>query len=63
LGILHVVRKTILLKVKKAKIGSQSPKIEFGAQNQYGRVIHISIGNLTYSKKNILLGVEKRRKY
>jgi hypothetical protein len=26
-------RKTIILEVKKAKIGSQSPKTEFGAQD------------------------------
>jgi hypothetical protein len=46
LGILYGSRKYILLGVKKAKIGPQSPKTEFGAQNQYGRVIYPSIGNL-----------------
>jgi hypothetical protein len=59
LGIIHVVRKTILLGVKKAKIGSQSPKMEFGAQNQYGRMIHLSIGNFTCSKKNYTFGGQK----
>jgi hypothetical protein len=38
-GILHGARKNILLRVKKAKLGPQSPKMEFGAQNQYGRVL------------------------
>jgi hypothetical protein len=40
------------LRVKKAKIGSQSPKTEFGAQDQYGRVIYLSFGNFIRSKKN-----------
>jgi hypothetical protein len=62
LGILHVVRKSILLEVKKAKIGSQSPKMEFGAQNQYGRVIHLSIGNFTCSKKKYTFGGQKGEK-
>jgi hypothetical protein len=31
----------------RAKIGPQSPKTEFGAQNQYGRVIYLSNGNFT----------------
>jgi hypothetical protein len=55
----HEARKNIFLGVKKLKIGLQSPKTEFGAQNHYGRVIHPSIGNFTKSKKNILLGVKK----
>jgi hypothetical protein len=42
----------ILLEVKKAEIGSQSPKTEFGAQNEYGRVIYPSLGNFIWSKKN-----------
>jgi hypothetical protein len=37
--------------VSKAKIGFQSRKMEFGAQNQYGRVIFPSIGNFTWSMK------------
>jgi hypothetical protein len=49
----------ILLRVKKAKIGPQSPKTEFGAQNQYGRVIHLSIGNCTYIKKTYTFGDQK----
>jgi hypothetical protein len=39
------------LGVKKALIGPQSPKTEFGAQNQYDREIYPSIGNFTWSKK------------
>jgi hypothetical protein len=34
-----------------AIIGAQRPKTEFGAQNQYCRVIYPSIGNSTWSKK------------
>jgi hypothetical protein len=40
----------------------QSPKTEFGAQNQYRRVISPSIGNFTWSIKNMLLGVKKAKK-
>jgi hypothetical protein len=58
-GILHGVRKYILLGVKKALIGPQSPKMEFGAQNQYGRVIYPSIGNFTWSKKKHTFGQNK----
>jgi hypothetical protein len=39
------------LGVKKAILSLQSPKTEFGAQNQYGRVTYPSIGNFTWSKK------------
>jgi hypothetical protein len=39
------------LGVKKAKIGPQRPKTEFGTQNQYGRVTYPSIGNFPWSKK------------
>jgi hypothetical protein len=49
----------MLLGVKKAKIGPQSPKTEFGAQNQYGRVIYPSIGNFTWSKKKYTFGGQK----
>jgi hypothetical protein len=42
------------LGVKKAKIDPQSPKTEFGAQNQYGRVIYPSIGNFTWNKKKYI---------
>jgi hypothetical protein len=47
--------------VKKAKIGPQSPKTEFGAQNQYGRVIYPSIGNFTWSKKKLRVKKAKIR--
>jgi hypothetical protein len=47
------------LGVKKAKIGLQSPKTEFGAQNQYGSVIYTSIGNFTWSKKKYTFGGQK----
>jgi hypothetical protein len=47
------------LGVKKAKIGPQSPKTEFGAQNQYGRVIDPSIENFTWSKKKYTFGGPK----
>jgi hypothetical protein len=40
-------RKKILLGVKEVKNSLQSPKAEFGAQNQYGCVIYPSIGNFT----------------
>jgi hypothetical protein len=41
----------MLLEVKKAQIGPQSPKTEFAAQNQYDPLIHPSIGTFTWSKK------------
>jgi hypothetical protein len=47
------------MRVRKAKIGFQSPKTEFGAQNQYGRVIYPTIGNFTCSKKYYPLGGQK----
>jgi hypothetical protein len=51
------------LGVKKAKIGPQSPKTEFGAQNQYGRVIFPSIGNFILSKKKFtILGQKSENK-
>jgi hypothetical protein len=59
LGISHGARKNVLLGVKKAKISFQSPKAEFGAQNQYGRVIYPSIGNFTWSKKKCSFGGQK----
>jgi hypothetical protein len=34
----------MLLEVEKAKISPQNPKMKFGAQNQYGRVIYPSVG-------------------
>jgi hypothetical protein len=37
----------------------ESPKTEFGAQNQYGRVIYPSIGNFTSSTKKYTLGGQK----
>jgi hypothetical protein len=53
---LHGARKNILLGVKKTKIGPQSPKTEFESQNQYGRVIYLSMGIFTWSKKKYTLG-------
>jgi hypothetical protein len=50
--ILYGARKTILLKVKKAKISLQGHKTEFGTQNQYDRVAYPSFGNFIRSKKN-----------
>jgi hypothetical protein len=47
------------LGVKKAQIGPQSPKTEFGAKNQYGRVIYPSIENFTWSKKKYTFGGPK----
>jgi hypothetical protein len=52
-------KKNILLAVKKAKKSLQSPKMEFGAQNQYGRVTCPSMGNFTWSKKKYSLGGQK----
>jgi hypothetical protein len=43
------------------EISLQSPTTEFGAQNQYGRVIYPSIGNFTWSKKKLLLGIKKAK--
>jgi hypothetical protein len=56
---LHGTLKIILLGVKKAKKGPQSPNTEFGAQNLYSRVIYPSIGNFTCSKKYYTLGGQK----
>jgi hypothetical protein len=58
-GILHEVRESILLGVKKAKISLQIPKTEFRAQNQYGRVTYPSIGNFTWSEKKYTFGGQK----
>jgi hypothetical protein len=41
---------------------SESPETEFGAQNQYGRVIYPSIGNFTWTMKNVLLGTKRQIK-
>jgi hypothetical protein len=62
LGILHKARKNIILGVKKVKISLQSPKTEFGAQDQYGRVLYPSFGNFRAQKingnlKNLNLGI------
>jgi hypothetical protein len=38
------------------KTSPQSPKTECGFQNQYGRVIHPSIGNFKTSKKKFTFG-------
>jgi hypothetical protein len=49
----------MLLGVEKVKISPKSPKTEFGAQNQYGRVICLSIGNFIRSKKKYIFGGQK----
>jgi hypothetical protein len=41
------------------KIGPQNPKTEFGLQNQNGRVICPSIGNIIRSKKKYTFRGEK----
>jgi hypothetical protein len=41
----------VIVYVTESKISHQSPKTEFGAQTQYGRVIYLSIENITCSKK------------
>jgi hypothetical protein len=46
------------LRVKKVKISLQSPKTEFGAQKQYGRV-YSSIGNIKWSKEKYIFGGQK----
>jgi hypothetical protein len=48
-----------MLLFEYAKIGSQSLKNEFGAQNQYDRVTYPSIGNFTWSKKKYTFGGQK----
>jgi hypothetical protein len=53
LGVLHGVRKNILLGGKRTKISLQSPKTEFGAQNQNDLV------NFTGSKKKCTFGGQK----
>jgi hypothetical protein len=58
-GILHGVRKNLLLGVENMKMSLQSPNNEFGAKNQYGVVIHPSIGNFTWSKKKFIFGGQK----
>jgi hypothetical protein len=40
--------------------GEHKPtKMEFGLQNQYGRLICLSIGNFIWSKKKYIFGVKK----
>jgi hypothetical protein len=43
----------------QAKKSLESPKTEFGLQNQYGRVIYPSIGNFTWSWKKYTFGGQK----
>jgi hypothetical protein len=62
IGNLHEARKNILLGVKKGKISLQSPKTEFGAQNQYDRVTYPSIENFRWNKKKYTFGGSKRGK-
>jgi hypothetical protein len=47
---------------QKGENKPQSPKTEFGPQNQYGRVTHPSIGNFTWSKKKYAFGGQKGEK-
>jgi hypothetical protein len=47
------------LGVKKGKIGPQSPKTEFGAENKYGHVTYPSIGNFSWSEKKKYFGGQK----
>jgi hypothetical protein len=53
------MKKIYTFRAAKGKIGPQSPKMEFGAQNQYSRGIHPSIGNFTRSKKIYTFGGQK----
>jgi hypothetical protein len=55
------MKKIYTLGVKKAIIGLQSPKTEFEAQNQYGRVIIHHSGFLHGVRKYILLEVIKAK--
>jgi hypothetical protein len=57
-GILDGARKNIILGLKKTE---KSPKTEFGAQNQYGRVIYPSIGNFTWTTKKHTYRGQKRK--
>jgi hypothetical protein len=51
-------KKHIILGTKKVKISLQSPRSDFGLQNQYDRETYPSIRNFTWSKKSILLEVK-----
>jgi hypothetical protein len=44
------MKKICTLRCQKDENRPPCPKTEFGAQNQYGRVIYPSIGNFTWSK-------------
>jgi hypothetical protein len=56
----YIHRSRILQEARKIYIwGSKSPKTEFGAQNQYVRVIYPSIGNFTRREKKYTLGGQK----
>jgi hypothetical protein len=55
----YIDEENILLRIQKAKTGPQSPKTEFGLQNQYDRETYPSIGNLTWSKKKFSFGGQK----
>jgi hypothetical protein len=52
-----MMKKICTFRVKKNRL--PEPKTEFGAQNQYGRVIHPSIRNFTWSKKKYTFGCQK----
>jgi hypothetical protein len=60
-GILHEVRKNILLGVKKVKISVQSPKTEFEAKISM-IVCHVHRSGILHGvRKNIHLGVKKAK--
>jgi hypothetical protein len=44
---------------QKSENKPQSPKTEFGLQNQYDRVTYPSIGNFTWSKKKYTFRAQK----
>jgi hypothetical protein len=46
---------------EKAKIGPQSPKTDFRAHNQNGRVIYLSFGNFTWRKEKYSFGGKKAK--
>jgi hypothetical protein len=45
------MKKMYTFRGRKGENEPSEPKTEFGAQNQYGRVISPSIGNFTWSMK------------
>jgi hypothetical protein len=43
----------------RLKVRIWGSKLEFGAQNQYGRAIYSSIGNFPLGKKKLIFGGQK----